>query len=123
MERSERRLSWIGWTGLLSSKSGPKEGEPNSGGPSREPRVNSFNERRTGHMDPTRGRGQFIRRMPQGVIQHGARTVERVQRGTGQTLERTTNAKHTCDWEKRFWQHGAYKPEEESHGPSGKRSW
>ena len=29
--------------GLLSSKSGPKEGEPNSGGPSREPRVN-FNE-------------------------------------------------------------------------------
>ena len=29
--------------GLLSNKSGPKEGEPNSGGPSREPRVN-FNE-------------------------------------------------------------------------------
>ena len=29
--------------GLLSSKSGPKEGEPNSGGPSREPKVN-FNE-------------------------------------------------------------------------------
>ena len=29
--------------GLLSSKSGPKEGEPNSGGPSREPKVN-FND-------------------------------------------------------------------------------
>ena len=29
--------------GLLSSKSGPKEGEPNSGGPSREPKV-KFNE-------------------------------------------------------------------------------
>ena len=43
--------------GLLSSKSGPKEGEPNSGGPSREPRVN-FNEhqnRRT--YGSTRGRG------------------------------------------------------------------
>ena len=43
--------------GLLSSKSGPKEGEPNSGGPSREPKVN-FNEhqkRRT--YGSTRGRG------------------------------------------------------------------
>ena len=43
--------------GLLSSKSGPKEGEPNSGGPSREPRVN-FNEhqmRKT--YGSTRGRG------------------------------------------------------------------
>ena len=29
--------------GLLGSKSGPKEGEPNSGGPNREPRVN-FND-------------------------------------------------------------------------------
>ena len=26
--------------GLLGSKSGPKDGEPNSGGPNREPRVN-----------------------------------------------------------------------------------
>ena len=41
--------------GLLSSKSGPKEGEPNSGGPSREPRVN-FNERRKTYGS-TRGRG------------------------------------------------------------------
>ena len=43
--------------GLLSSKSGPKEGEPNSGGPSREPKAN-FNEhqkRRT--YGSTRGRG------------------------------------------------------------------
>ena len=43
--------------GLLSSKSRPKEGEPNSGGPSREPKVN-FNEhqkRRT--YGSTRGRG------------------------------------------------------------------
>ena len=36
--------------GLLGSKSGPREGEPNSGGPSREPRVNfnkQQNRRRT----------------------------------------------------------------------------
>ena len=39
--------------GLISSKSGPKEGEPNSGGPSREPRVN-FNEHQ-------KRQGQFIR--------------------------------------------------------------
>ena len=72
-------------------------------------------------MDPLEA-GAVHQAMPQGVIQHGARTVEQVQREQT-NLERTTNAKHTCDREKRFWQHGAYKPEEESHGPSGKRSW
>ena len=44
--------------GLLGSKSGPREGEPNSGGPSREPRVNfndQQNRRRT--YGSTRGRG------------------------------------------------------------------
>ena len=44
--------------GLLGSKSGPKEGEPNSGGTSREPRVNfkdQQNRRRT--YGSTRGRG------------------------------------------------------------------
>ena len=44
--------------GLLGNKSGPREGAPNSGGPSREPRVN-FNDqhdtRRT--YGSTRGRG------------------------------------------------------------------
>ena len=43
--------------GLLSSKSEPKEREPNSGGPSREPRVN-FNEHQKRKMyGSTRGRG------------------------------------------------------------------
>ena len=44
--------------GLLGSKSGPREGEPNSGGPSREPRVN-FNDQqnRRGTYGSTRGRG------------------------------------------------------------------
>ena len=44
--------------GLLGSKSGPREGEPNSGGPSRKPRVNfndQQNRRRT--YGSTRGRG------------------------------------------------------------------
>ena len=43
--------------GLLGSKSGPKEGEPNSGGPSREPKVNfnDYQSRRT--YGSTRGRG------------------------------------------------------------------
>ena len=42
----------------IGSKSGPREGEPNSGGPSREPRVN-FNDQqnRKGTYGSTRGRG------------------------------------------------------------------
>ena len=43
--------------GLLSSKSGPKEGEPNSGGPSREPRVNFNEHQRRKTNGSTRGRG------------------------------------------------------------------
>ena len=44
--------------GLLGSKSGPKDGEPNSGGPSREPRVNfndQQNRRRTYESARCRG--------------------------------------------------------------------
>ena len=43
--------------GLLSSKSGPKEGEPNSGGPSREQRVNFNEHQRRKTYGSTRGRG------------------------------------------------------------------
>ena len=43
--------------GLLSSKSGPKEGEPNSGGPSREPKVNFNDHQRRRTYGSTRGRG------------------------------------------------------------------
>ena len=50
--------------GLLSSKSGPKEGEP---------------------MDPLEA-GAVQQAMPQGIIEHGARTVEQVQRGTDRPL-------------------------------------
>ena len=43
--------------GLLSNKSGPKEGEPNSGGPSREPRVNFNEHQKRKTYGSTRGRG------------------------------------------------------------------
>ena len=43
--------------GLLSSKSGPKEGEPNSGGPSREPKVNFNDHQKRRTYEFTRGRG------------------------------------------------------------------
>ena len=43
--------------GLLSSKSGPKEGEPNSGGPSREPKVNFNDHQKRRTYESTRGRG------------------------------------------------------------------
>ena len=72
-------------------------------------------------MDPLEA-GAVHQAMPQGVIQHGARTVEQVQRGTDKPRTNDQRKAHMRP-EKRFWQHGAYKPEEESHGPSGKRSW
>ena len=76
--------------GLLSSKSGPKEGEPNSGGPSREPRVN-FNEHQKRKTNgSTRGRGSSSR----GIIEHGARTVEQVQRGTDRPLMNDQRTAH-----------------------------
>ena len=43
--------------GLLGSKSGPKEGEPNSGGPSREPKVNFNDHQRRRTYGSNRGRG------------------------------------------------------------------
>ena len=42
---------------LLSSKSGPKEGEPNSGGHSREPKVNFNEHQKRKTYGSTRGRG------------------------------------------------------------------
>ena len=42
---------------LLSSKSGPKEGEPNSAGPSREPKVNFNEHQKRKTYGSTRGRG------------------------------------------------------------------
>ena len=43
--------------GLLGSNIGPKEGEPNSGGPSREPKVNFNDHQRRRTYGSTRGKG------------------------------------------------------------------
>ena len=43
--------------GLLGSRSGPREGEPNSGGPSRESKVNFNDHQRRKTYGSTRGRG------------------------------------------------------------------
>ena len=43
--------------GLLGSKSGPKEDKPDSGGPSREPKVNFIDHQRRRTYGSTRGRG------------------------------------------------------------------
>ena len=45
--------------GLLGSRSGTREGEPNSGGPSREPKVNFGDHRRRRADGSTRGRGSL----------------------------------------------------------------
>ena len=57
MERRTQAIM-VKLDGLIGSRSGPREGEPNSGGPSREPRVNLNDQqdrRRT--YGSTRGRG------------------------------------------------------------------
>ena len=79
--------------GLLSNKSGPKEGEPNSGGPSREPRVN-FNEHQKRKTYGSLEAGAVHQAMPQGVMEHGARTVEQVQRGTDKPLTNDQRKAH-----------------------------
>ena len=71
--------------GLLSSKSGPTEGEPNSGGPSREPKVNFNEHQKRKTYGSTRGRGSSA-----GYATMDNRTwgpkVEQVQRGTDRPL-------------------------------------
>ena len=76
--------------GLLSSKSGPKEGEPNSGGPSREPRVNFNEHQKRKTYGSTRGRGSSSGY----VMEHRARTVEQGQRGTDRPLANDQRKAH-----------------------------
>ena len=76
--------------GLLGSRSGSKNGEPNSGEPSREPRVN-FNEQ------PNRER-QFIQLCHRGQQSTGPKH-QRKFNWQQTDLKRTTNARYTCDWE------------------------
>ena len=65
--------------GLLGSKSGPKEGELNSRGHSREPRVNFNDHQRGGHMDPLEV-GAVHEALPQGIIEHGPKQKSKFNR-------------------------------------------
>ena len=51
-------------------------------------------------MDPLEV-GAVHQAMPQGIIKHGAQKVEQVQLEQ-RDLKRTTDARHTCDWERWF---------------------
>ena len=79
--------------GLLGSKSGLEEEEPNSGGPSREPKVNFNDIKGGGHMDQLEV-GAVHQVTPQGIIEHGARTVEQVQSGTDRPLTNDQRKAH-----------------------------
>ena len=79
--------------GLLGSKSGPKEGEPNSGGPSREPKMNFNDHQRRITYRSTRGRG-ISSGYATRKIEHGAQTVEQVQRGTDIPLTKDRRKAH-----------------------------
>ena len=59
--------------------------KPNSGGPSREPKVNFNEQQKRKTYGSTRARAVH-QAMPQGIIEHGARTVEQAQRGTDRPL-------------------------------------
>ena len=78
--------------GLLGSKSGQKEGEPNSGGPSREPKVNFNDHQRKRTYGSTRGRGSSSGYATRDY--RGARTVEQVQRGTDRPLRNDQRKAH-----------------------------
>ena len=88
--------------GLLGSMSGSKTGEPNSGEPDREPRVN-FNEqpnRRRTH-GCTRGRSSSSSyatgdNRPRGPKHQSKFDWQQTD------LKRTTDARQTCDWEMGF---------------------
>ena len=83
--------------GLLRSRSGSKNEKTKSREPGREPRVN-FHEQpnRRRHVDPLDEEAVHPT-MPQGTIAHGAQTSEFDWQQTD--LKRTTDARHTCDWE------------------------
>ena len=79
----ERRIQAImaRLDGLQGSRSGPKEGEPNSGGPSREPKVNFNDHQRWMAYGSTRGRGSSSSYATRDNRTWG-QTVEQVQQVT-----------------------------------------
>ena len=91
----ERRIQAImdRLDGLPGSKSGPKEGEPNSGGPSREPKVNFNDHHRRRTYGSTRGRGSSSGYATRDN-RTWAQTVEQVQRGTDRPLTNDQRKAH-----------------------------
>ena len=85
--------------GLLGSKSGPKEGEPNSGGPSREPRVNFNDHQRRRTYGSTRSRGSSSGYATRDNKLWGPNS-RASSTGNRKTSNERPNARHTCDWEK-----------------------
>ena len=83
--------------GLLSNNSGPKEGEPNSGGPSREPRVNFNEHQKRKTYGSTRGRGSSSGYATRG---NGAWGPNSRASSTGNRQTSNERPRHTCDWEK-----------------------
>ena len=76
--------------GLLGSKSGPKEGEPNSGGPSREPKVNFNDHQRKRTYGSIRGRGG-----PSGYATRDNRTWGPNSRASSTGNRQTSNERPT----------------------------
>ena len=76
--------------GLLGSKSGRKEGEPNSGGPSREPKVNFNDHQKRRAYGSTRGRGSSS-----GYATRGNRTWGPDSRASSTGNRHTSNERPT----------------------------
>ena len=76
--------------GLLSSKSGPNVGEPNSGGPSREPKVNFNDHQKRRTYRSTRGRGSSL-----GYSRRGNRTWGPDSRASSTGNRQTSNERPT----------------------------
>ena len=84
--------------GLLGSRIGSREGEPNSGGPSREPTVNFNDQQRMRTYGSTRGRGSSA-----GYATGDNRTWGPSIRGSSTGNRQTSNERptqYTCDWER-----------------------
>ena len=76
--------------GLLGSRSGPREGEPNSGGPSRGPKVNFNNHQRRRADGSTRGRGSSL-----GYTTRDHRTWDPNSRASSTGNRQTSNERPT----------------------------
>ena len=108
--------------GLLSSKSGPKEGEPNSGGPSREPRVNFNEHQRRKTNGSTRGRGSSSGYATRGNTAWGPNSRASSTGNRQTSNERPTQNTHATG-RSDSGNMGHTSPRRSHMGQAGKRSW